>query len=766
MKQAKAFFIEMRAKLALFDIFFVTLRIENINKAMAMKRIFSYLAVALISSAAMAQNDFKSDSIRIINERFRNDFTLSPDDGRRQIEARIGKKSDADFEQWKAKRYIETATIDGKEMWFRKAVRNFFLLCPQFDAEKNAASKNRTYAGYVKYHDEAMATPVGDNDTRGWHRVELTFRLDVDADAVPAGETVRAWLPFPYENLRQRNIELLRSTYPVTFSEGSVHHTAYMETKAVKGQITRFEITFRYDVGERHIDRAEMLKRLKPYDKTSETYKRYTASEAPHQVTTPEMQALAKKLIGDETNPVMQASLIYDWISKTYPWAGAREYSTIPNIPEYVLAEGHGDCGQVTLLYITLLRSIGIPAKWESGWSVEPDDVGYHDWGEVYFEGVGWVPVDMSHGRNTLGKPLADYYKSGLDFCRLATNEGINGKLSPEKKFVRCETVDFQAGEVEWRGGNIEYKDFSSHLYINSFKPITGDEPSAKEPRAIVKLSTATLRVEGRHAAEMATQAVMGTPVRLLSKDGEWCRVQTPDSYLAYVPANSLAFVDSTRYQQWRGNRRYIVTEYQSRLVSEPKGDATVSDLTLGCLLEYKGEQGKWINLLTPDGRSGWILKSEVEEFSEWAKQPFNAETIESTARRMFGSGYLWGGTTTKLTDCSGLSKVCYFANGIILQRDASQQACTGTKIAASDWRTAQTGDLLFFGSKTGKVTHVCIYLRDGQYIHCSGEVKINSVDPSAPDYLSTPFLSISRIDGQVGTHGITAVREHPWYFK
>lgn len=55
-------------------------------------------------------------------------------------------------------------------------------------------------------------------------------------------------------------------------------------------------------------------------------------------------------------------------------------------------------------------------------------------------------------------------------------------------------------------------------MTINSFVPLTNSSPRSKEPRAIVKLSTATLRVKGFHAAEMATQAIMGTPVRILEK--------------------------------------------------------------------------------------------------------------------------------------------------------------------------------------------------------------------------------------------------------
>lgn len=290
-------------------------------------------------------------------------------------------------------------------------------------------------------------------------------------------------------------------------------------------------------------------------------------------------------------------------------------------------------------------------------------------------------------------------------------------------------------------------------------------ENMPEKPWALVKLSVASLRTAGRHSAEMATQGIMGMPLQVLDRDDDWYRVRMPDDYIAYVPGNSLIRIDNARFEEWKKAKRYIVTVYQTRLVSEPKGDATVSDLVMGNILEYKGEQGKWVCLATPDGREGYVEKSEVEELAKWAKQDFNAAQIEATAHRMMGSGYLWGGTSTKLTDCSGLAKVSYFSNAIILQRDASQQALTGEIIKADEWQKAQTGDLLFFGTQSGRVTHVAIYLRDGKYIHCSGQVKINSVDPADPDYLTTPFLSISRINGKVGSKGIVAVRNHPWYF-
>lgn len=307
--------------------------------------------------------------------------------------------------------------------------------------------------------------------------------------------------------------------------------------------------------------------------------------------------------------------------------------------------------------------------------------------------------------------------------------------------------------------------DEAKRLGINVVDSIAVLENSLEKPWAIVKLAIASLRTDGRHAAEMATQAIMGMPVKVLEKKGDWYRVQTPDNYISYCPGNSLQLVGEREMKAWRSAKRYIVTSYQSQMVAKPGSDETVSDLVLGNILEYKGKSGKWIKLSTPDGREGYVAQTDVQEFAQWAQQKPDMKLVEKTARRMMGAGYLWGGTSTKVTDCSGLAKVSYFANAIILQRDASQQALTGKKIAVDDWKQARQGDLVFFGSKSGRVTHVGIYLRGGQYIHCSGRVKINSVDPKASDYLTTPFLSISRIDGEVGTAGIVAVKDHEWYF-
>lgn len=411
------------------------------------------------------------DSFNTIMQRIRKDFNMTPDQGKTLIRERMPEATDAQIANWIANRKIEVMDIDGTQWWFRKSVRNLWLLGDEF-AQTNAQDDSVTCAKRRSYYLQAMRTPADANGVRDWRHVDVTFKLDVDADAVPAGETLRVWMPFPYENLRQRNIRLKGSNRPVTMSEGSKHHTVYMEAVAEAGKPTHFEYSFSYDVGERHIAQQDLIAMLEPYNTSSDLYRRYTASEPRHMIITDEMRALARRIVGDEENPVLQASKIYEWISRTYPWAGAREYSTLANIPEYVLASGHGDCGQVTLLYITLVRSLGIPARWESGWMLHPDEINWHDWAETYFEGVGWVPTDQSFGRSAVGTVMNDYYATGIDLYRMASNEAVGDVLSPPKTFIRSETVDFQPGEVEWRGGNLYYDVWHSHLEVDGITPL------------------------------------------------------------------------------------------------------------------------------------------------------------------------------------------------------------------------------------------------------------------------------------------------------
>ena len=121
-----------------------------------------------------------------------------------------------------------------------------------------------------------------------------------------------------------------------------------------------------------------------------------------------------------------------------------------------------------TFLLMSMLRYKGIPVKWQSGWMVPPQAENLHDWCEVWFEGVGWVPVDISYGlQYSNDTRLKEFYITGIDSYRMIVNDGISGELFPPKKFIRSEPFDFQRGEVEWTGGNLYFDKWDYDIKIN-----------------------------------------------------------------------------------------------------------------------------------------------------------------------------------------------------------------------------------------------------------------------------------------------------------
>jgi cell wall-associated NlpC family hydrolase len=113
--------------------------------------------------------------------------------------------------------------------------------------------------------------------------------------------------------------------------------------------------------------------------------------------------------------------------------------------------------------------------------------------------------------------------------------------------------------------------------------------------------------------------------------------------------------------------------------------------------------------------------------------------------------------------------------NGIHLPRDADQQTLAGREISTLfSPEGLEKGDLLFFGSRATEteeenVTHVAMYVGDGNYIHSAGyreRVSINSMDSLSEQYIEhypDIFIRTVRILGESGT-GFGPIPENPMY--
>ncbi|HNP34760.1 MAG TPA: transglutaminase domain-containing protein [Woeseiaceae bacterium] len=388
------------------------------------------------------------------------DFTLDTSDVFAQVREQIPDLGEAEFTRWDSEGLFEYQLIDGQRRYFNRSPSNLFRL----SADARARRKDQVplidgpMEALNEHHREVHNLAIANESSSvAPQRVRVTQSITVDSDAVPAGETVRAWIPFPREIPgQQEEIEVLASDPParIVAPATALQRTVYFEKKAVAGEATMFSVSYELTVFGRYISvnsdnavPATITPELAPF----------VAERPPHIVFNESMRVFSRQIVGDETNPWRIAQRLFAAVDNI-PWAGAREYSTITNISDYALHAGHADCGQQTLLLMTLLRLNGIPARWQSGMVYSDQDYwNLHDWGQVYIAPYGWMPMDVTFGRFASGNSLEWFYLGGLDAFRIAFNDDFGQQFEPPKQHMRSETVDSQRGEVEWSGANLYF---------------------------------------------------------------------------------------------------------------------------------------------------------------------------------------------------------------------------------------------------------------------------------------------------------------------
>jgi transglutaminase-like putative cysteine protease len=187
----------------------------------------------------------------------------------------------------------------------------------------------------------------------------------------------------------------------------------------------------------------------------------YLLERPPHIVFTSQLRAKTTEVVGDDPDPLSRARKIFYWIDENLRWTPEEEYCIIPNLSMHGLARGKGDCGVASMLFITMCRIAGVPARWQSGWTTNPVGWNMHDWAEIYVQPWGWLPVDASYGRQKHDDPaVRDFYFGHADSHRLIVNLDYGRELDPPKRSLRSEPLDFQRGEVELDGRNLYFDDW------------------------------------------------------------------------------------------------------------------------------------------------------------------------------------------------------------------------------------------------------------------------------------------------------------------
>lgn len=232
---------------------------------------------------------------------------------------------------------------------------------------------------------------------------------------------------------------------------------------------------------------------------------------------------------------------------------------------------------------------------------------------------------------------------------------------------------------------------------------------------AVIKVPVANMYSGPSADTDVVSQAILGTGVKLVKREGDWARIQTPDEYFGWVPVS--AFVESKVPYAAKGDVLQVSALF-SHLYREASVTKHAPLLTIPFetkLELVKKQDSRWAQVRLPDDRAAWIQLGDTG----LATQPLTIlETVE-LAKRFMGLPYTWGGTSSFGYDCSGFTQMLCRRRGIFTPRDADDQAFWSgmDKVEQKD---VKAGDLLYFGSSIDKITHTGMFIGNNQFIHAT----------------------------------------------
>lgn len=228
-------------------------------------------------------------------------------------------------------------------------------------------------------------------------------------------------------------------------------------------------------------------------------------------------------------------------------------------------------------------------------------------------------------------------------------------------------------------------------------------------------LSVIPVRADVSGKSEMVSQLLFGETFSILSLSKGWAKITTDhDSYEGWIDEKQFIPLSNDEHSRILSSTKYFSTELVH--VLNQKNNGTLN-IVPGSIL-YNSTATEFILGDKTYSFDGKVIKMDL--------QP-SGEKLIKNAFCFLNSPYLWGGRTPFGIDCSGFVQIAARLSGVSLPRDTHQQAEEGEMINLIS--EAKPGDLAFFDNADGRIIHVGIILENGQIIHASGKVRIDTID-------------------------------------
>lgn len=298
---------------------------------------------------------------------------------------------------------------------------------------------------------------------QGGVTARVTLRAWIRAKESCEGKEVQAWLPVPAACPQQTEIEVLEATPGgICGPEDAPQRTIWWKGTGTSDVF----VTYRYRHHAAWVDPMTIVP-----DPVQPDFD--TEEQAPHILFTPYLRALAVRITEGCSDPMERARAIYDYVTGHVDYRYQPAYIHQDNISDGCARELRGDCGVMALLFITLCRIAGIPARWQSGLAVRPGSVGSHDWAMFYIAPHGWLWVDCSFGssaRRNGEEERRRHYFGNLDPWRMVANNAFYAPLTPPDPAWRQDPYDNQRGEMMIDGRGLDEPEMERGVELLDFE--------------------------------------------------------------------------------------------------------------------------------------------------------------------------------------------------------------------------------------------------------------------------------------------------------
>src|ERR1700735_1671879 len=261
----------------------------------------------------------------------------------------------------------------------------------------------------------------------------FTFHYSFTVKNLSAGEKVRVWIPAAQSDSYQEvRIVSAKGDRPLKKTSESKYGNQiyYAETTSAQPEL-HFDIEYEVVRHERvalgqnapHVVRASLSFTEKQQDLQPDVLVPVTGLPAD----------LAAKVTQGKTGSLDKARAIYDYVFTTMKYDKSGTGWGHGDVL-YACDAKKGNCTDFHSLFIAMARSQGIPARFEIGFPLPPDQhsaeiAGYHCWSDFYIEGKGWIPVDISEAWKHPEKH--DYFFGSHDVNRVQFSMGRDLRLNP-----------------------------------------------------------------------------------------------------------------------------------------------------------------------------------------------------------------------------------------------------------------------------------------------------------------------------------------------